>query len=206
MVGVEISRLRDSFLVSDAGGARREAGLLGGERTFAQIAREIAERFGVRFDRNMFFDIDVPGDALVVAVVAVANAAKIAVENTALNLASVQHADYRAHLWERLDRVYGPTAVSRKRTFKGSSSEIWEFDAAIKMGSQLTLFELVVPYANAVNSAITKFLDIQDLGTSAPNRIAVLTDIEKTPHLAVLARTARYIPVQASDEDYRRAA
>ena len=30
MVGVEISRLRDGFLVSDAGAARREAGLLGG--------------------------------------------------------------------------------------------------------------------------------------------------------------------------------
>jgi hypothetical protein len=30
MVGVELSKLRDGFLVSDAGAARREAGLLGG--------------------------------------------------------------------------------------------------------------------------------------------------------------------------------
>src|SRR5690349_10026292 len=56
MVGVEISRLRDGFLVSDAGSARREAGLLGGERTFVRIAGDIAARYGVRFDHNMIFD------------------------------------------------------------------------------------------------------------------------------------------------------
>jgi hypothetical protein len=56
MVGVEMSRLRDGFLVSDAGGARREAGLMGGEKTFVRLAGEVAERFGVRFDRNMIFE------------------------------------------------------------------------------------------------------------------------------------------------------
>src|SRR5512145_2322629 len=56
MVGVEISRLRDGFLVTDAGSARREAGLLGGETSFVQLAPEIAIRYGIRFDHNMFFD------------------------------------------------------------------------------------------------------------------------------------------------------
>src|SRR5215204_2203717 len=114
MVGIEISRLRDSFLVSDVGGARREAGLLGGERSFARIARDVAERFGVRFDHNMIFDLDVPEPELVTAVVAVANAAKMAVENTAMHLASVEHAGFRAYLWDRLEGVYGAKVVARK--------------------------------------------------------------------------------------------
>jgi len=80
MVGVEISKLRDGFLVTDAGGARREAGLMGGEKTFVRLAGDIAERFGVRFDRNMIFEMDVSVDDLVVVVAAVANAAKTAVE------------------------------------------------------------------------------------------------------------------------------
>jgi hypothetical protein len=131
MVGVEISRLRDGFLVSDVGGARREASLLGGERTFLRIAREIAQRFAVRFDKNMFFDMDVEERELVTAVIAVANAAKTAVENTAIHLASVEHADFRAHLWDRLQRLYGPKALDRKPSpFKGASEE-WEFDAII---------------------------------------------------------------------------
>ena len=59
MVGVEISRLRDGFLVSDGGVARREAGMLGGERSFSRIAHDIAHRFNVRFDHNMMFDLDI---------------------------------------------------------------------------------------------------------------------------------------------------
>ncbi len=114
MVGVEISRLRDGFLVSDSGGARREAGLLGGEKTFVRIAGEIADRFGVRFDRNMLFEMEVTVDELVVVVAAVANAAKTAVENTAMILATTEHADSRAVLWDRLGGVYGHKKIQRK--------------------------------------------------------------------------------------------
>src|SRR5260370_30063112 len=85
MVGVELSRLRSGFLVSDAGSARREAGLLGGERAFHRIAQDVAKRFGIRFDHNMMFDVDVEETQLVAAVMAVANAAKTAVENTAIH-------------------------------------------------------------------------------------------------------------------------
>src|SRR5262245_4676716 len=85
MVSVELSKLRDGFLVSDAGAARREAGMWGGERAFQRIAQEIAKRFGIRFDRDMIFDLDVAANELVSAVVAVGNAAKTAVENTALH-------------------------------------------------------------------------------------------------------------------------
>jgi hypothetical protein len=54
--------------------------MLGGERTFTRIAPDIAGRYGVRFDQNMIFDVEVTEDELVVAVISVANAAKTAVE------------------------------------------------------------------------------------------------------------------------------
>ena len=205
MVGVEISRLRDGFLVTDAGGARREAGLLGGERAFIRIAREIAERFCIRFDQNMFFEMDVAENELISAVVAIANAAKTAVENTAVHLASIEHADYQAYLWDKLEKVYGAKTITKKHKIKGSS-DLWEFDAAVQLKEHLAVFELVVPNANAVNSAVTKFLDVRDLGESAPRRIAVLTNIKTTPHLPVLGRTARIIPYDASDAEFREAA
>jgi hypothetical protein len=205
MVGIEISRLRDGFLVTDAGGARREAGLLGGERTFARVAHEVAERFGVRFDHNMIFDLEVTEDELVVAVIAVANAAKTAVETTALHLATVEHADYRASLWGRLERIYDTKSVARGQRVRGSSDE-WEFDAVVTIQGRLSLFEIVVPHPNAVSSAVTKFLDIRDLGEIAPSRIAVLTQKQRTPHIPVLARTARLINADDPDEVYRRAA
>jgi hypothetical protein len=205
MIGVEISRLRDGFLVTDAGGARREAGLLGGERTFVRIAGDVARRYGVRFDQNMIFDVEVADGELVGAVISVANAAKSAVETTALHLAATEHSDYRAMLWNRLERIYEPKLISRNQPIRGSSDE-WKFDAVVTIGSNLALFELVSPHANAVSSAVTKFLDIRDLGDAAPRRMAVLIKKDETPHLPVLARTARVMSVDDPDDIYRHAA
>jgi hypothetical protein len=206
MVGVEISRLRDGFLVSDAGAARREAGLIGGERSFVQLAPAIATRFGVRFDHNMFFDVNVSRDELVIAVSAIANASKAGVEETALRLAAVEHADYQTMLWEKLETVFTRRAVVRQVPFRGAHED-WEFDAAVQIGKRLSLFEVVTPYANSVNSAIAKFVDVKDLGKeAAPNRVATLTNKDRTPHLSVLANNARWIPADATDDMYREAA
>ena len=77
----------------------------------------------------------------------------------------------------------------------------------MRVGDRLALFEVVTPFAASVNSAVTKFLDVKDLGEAvAPARIAILTDQEKTQHRAVLGRTARLLPIDASDETYRAAA
>jgi hypothetical protein len=207
MVGVELSHLRDGFLVSDVGAARREAGLLGGERAFQRIAQDVAKRFGIRFDHNMMFDLDVAENELVAAVMAVANAAKTAVENTAIHLAATEHADHRAYLWDRLQSAYGTKAITREPVnFKGAS-ESWDFDAAVRTQGTLALFQVVTPNANSVNSAVTKFLDVLDLGEKlAPKRVAVLTNKDRTPRLLVLGRTSRILPADASDEQYRMAA
>lgn len=207
MVGVELSRLRSGFLVSDAGAARREAGLLGGERAFQRIAQDVAKRFGTRFDHNMIFDLDVGEIELVPAVMAVANAAKTAVENTAIHLAATEHADHRAYLWDRLQGLYGSAFSRESVTFKGASTDSYDFDAAVKAQGHLTLFQVVTPNANSVNSAVTKFLDIRDLGEKvAPHRVSVVTNIDRTPRLLVLGRTSRILSADASDEQYRMAA
>lgn len=205
MVGVEISRLRDGFLVSDGGAARREAGLLGGERSFIQLAPAIATQFGVRFDHNMFFDVNVERDDLVIAVSAIANASKAGVEETAMRLAAVEHADYQALVWSKLEHIFTPRAVAREAPFRGRHED-WEFDAAVQVHGRISLFEIVTPYANSVNSAVTKFLDIKNLGDDAPNRIAILTNKDRTPHFSVLTSTARWIGVNDNDETYLKAA
>jgi hypothetical protein len=205
MVNVEISILRDGFLVTDAGGARREAEMMGGEKTFMRIAGDIADRYGVRFDHHMIFDLEVLQPEVIAAVISVANAAKSAVETTAMHLASTEHADYRAYLWSRLERLHEPSRVFRNRSVRGSSDE-WRFDAVVQVHHQLTLFEIIAPHPNAVSSAVTKFLDIRDLGEAAPRRFAVVTDLKETPHLSVLARTARVVSISDPDDAFRQAA
>jgi hypothetical protein len=155
----------------------------------------------------MMFDLNVEEAELASAVMAVANAAKTAVENTAIHLATTEHADHRAYLWDRLQGAYGAHAVLREPvTFKGAS-ENWDFDAAIKARGSLVLFQVVTPNANSVNSAVTKFLDVLDLGeTLAPKRVAVVTNKDRTPRLPVLGRTSRILPADAPDEQYRMSA
>jgi hypothetical protein len=86
------------------------------------------------------------------------------------------------------------------------SSDDWRFDAVVQSHDQLSLFEIVAPHPNAVTSAVTKFLDILDLGETAPKRVAVLTDLCETPHLPVLAQTARIVSINDPDDTYRQAA
>jgi hypothetical protein len=207
MVGVELSRLRGGFRVSDSGSARREAELLGGERSFQRIAPDIAQRFGIRFDHHMMFALDVAHGDLLSAVVAVANAAKAAVENTAIEMATTEHADHRAFLWDKLQIAFGSDAFHRETAkFKGSTEQ-WDFDAGVRAGSNVVLFEIVTPHASSVNSAVTKFLDVRDLGDQiAPRRVAVLTNRARTPRLALLGRTARTLDADAPAQDYRKAA
>lgn len=206
MVSVEISRLRGDFLVSDGGAARREAAMLGGEKSFIRIATDIAQKFSVRFDRNMIFDLNVSEDMLLAAVVAVANAAKTAVENTAIHLAAIDHADYRAYILDRLEKIYSrPALITNSPRIRGASEE-WEFDAIVKASDKFAIYDIVNPNANSVNSAVTKFLDIRDLGPTAPTRIAVVVDEVHTPRLPVLGRTARILRFDASDKDYLEAA
>lgn len=204
-IGVEISRHRDGFLVSDMGAGASEADIVGGSRQFARLASEVAERFGVRFDHHMIFDLAVPQEELTVAVIAVANAAKSAVDATMLQLASREPIDTRAILWTRLDSIFDGARVYRNYKLRGSSDE-WTFDAVVETRRGETLFEIVNPHANAVSSAVTKFLDIRDLGDKAPRRVAVLPARSRTPHLAVLARTARIICQDDADEAFREAA
>jgi hypothetical protein len=204
-VGVEIARHHNGYLVSDMGGAMREAELMGGDRQFSRIAPDAALRYGVRFDHHMMFDIDVPESEAVAAVIAVANAAKAAVDLTMLQLAARETVDLKTLLWNRLDGIFLPGTVERNVVVTGSS-DTWTFDAVVTTNGRKTVFEMVSPHPAAVSSAVTKFLDLSDLGNDAPNRIAVLGNKLLTPYLAVLSRTATVVGQDDPDEVFRRAA
>lgn len=204
-VGVEIARHRGGYLVSDMGGAMREAELIGADRQFVRIAQDIARKYGVRFDHNMLFDVEVPQDEVMFAVIAVANAAKSSVEATAMQAASREPINLEAMMFARLERIFPKGQVRREAVIRGSSDD-WRFDAAVETDHGLTLFEFISPHANAVSSAVTKFLDIRDLGRSAPGRVAVLHKKSTTPHIAVLARTAKVIEHADPDAVYLEAA
>lgn len=193
------------FLVSDYGAARRESELMGGHRVFTRIARDVAARHSVRFDSDMFFDLEVPREALATAVMAVSNASKTATDATAETLSERRANDFREQLWDKLDRAFVGMQVQRQVEVRGASAP-WQFDAAVSLRDTIAVFDVVVPHATSVHAAVAKFLDLRDAGEKAPHRIAVLTEPTETPHKALLGRTARMVNLTSAAEGFRIAA
>lgn len=203
-----VVRLMDAsggFLVSDYGAGRRESELMGGHRIFTRIARDVASRHGVRFDSDMFFDLEVPREALIAAVIAVSNASKTATDATAEALSERRANDFREQLWDKLDLAFADAQVQRQVEVRGASS-VWQFDAAVPLDGNIAVFDVVVPHAMSVHAAVSKFLDLRDAGDSAPHRVAVLAKRSETPHIPLLGRTARMIDLASTADRFRSAA
>lgn len=202
-----VVRLLDAeggYLVSDYGAGRREAELMGGHRVFTRIARDTAARYQVRFDSDMFFDLEVPREALVAAVIAVANASKVAVDATAEALSERRANDQKTLMWEKLDTAFGG-GVEKQASVRGATAS-WDFDARIATPTGEIVFDLVRPFPSSVHAAVAKFLDLQDVGAAAPRRFAVISDMKETPHLALLGRTARIIDLKSRASQFKQVA
>lgn len=206
--GRVVLRFQDSpggFFISDNGAGRREADLMGGRNVFARVAKSAAERFAVRFDSDMIFDLEVPREALIAASIAVANASKLAVDQTAEKLSEHHASDQRSRLWERLESAFPGAFVAREAAFKGASAE-WKFDALVEINNHRAVYDLVLPHANSVHTAVSKFLDLRDLGENSPSRVAVIVNRDTTPHLPLLGRTAKIIDIANRAEAFKQAA
>jgi hypothetical protein len=203
-VVLRIEQSSEGYIVSDFGAGRREAELMGGGHLYSQIAKRAAERFAVRYDSFMLFELEVPREALVTAAIAVGNASKHAVETTAETLSEKRATDQRTVLWRLLEGVFPLGSVFRNERFTGHSDS-WEFDAVVQM-ERPALFQVVTPYPAAVNAAVAKFLDVKDSGADRTIRVAVPTDQEKTPHINLLGRTARIIALDSPRDAFRLSA
>jgi hypothetical protein len=194
-VVLRLDASRDGYFVSDAGAGRREAELMGGDRIYARIASNQAKRHAVNFDSDLIFDIEVPKDALVAAVVAVANASKEAVRETAERLSERKSELQRERLWRTLFGVFPRDRIIENAEFAGRS-ETWKFDALVQAERPM-LFHTVAPNPISAQSAVARFLDVKDSGGEETVRVSVATSLTETPHLQLLSRTSRVIQIDA---------
>ncbi|KPB01363.1 hypothetical protein [Ahrensia marina] len=194
------------YFVSDLGSAFREADIMNGASIFTRIARQTAAKFDIRFDSEMFFELEIPEDSLVAAALAVSNASRHAVEQVAESLSEKRADQQRDVLWQKLERAFRPERVEKDVEYRGASAN-WKFDALVSLdGGRRGLFELVQPSPVSVNSAISKFLDVSDLDDRNTQLNAVVTDRDKTAHLTLLGSRANVIPINAATELYLTAA
>jgi len=193
------------YVVSDDGSASYEAELMGASGIFNRAAREVSQKTGVRFNDHELFEIDAPVDRLPGFVAIVADAARMAVEHSAIKLAEHIEAEARLTISDRLISIFGKSAVTPDVRVAGASEHRWKFDASVTSGDRTVLFALTSPSAMSVASSFLKLDDVRRLDPP-PRSIALLTkrDDFKPDQITILNRAAKLIAAEAPDSEFRK--
>ena len=207
LVGVQIVGGPDTFTVTDAGAAMREAEFLGAEDLFRREARRVAAEFDLTFNNWELFEAQAPLNQLVECAAAVANAASLSMIRTADKFALRFDVRRREELSIRLARIYGAARVAKDVEISGASAKPWKFDAQVILPSgRPGLFSLVTPAPISVAFAYSKLDDVSRLDLP-PFLAAVLDGTFEPGDRALLARAARkIISVNDNDDVFRLAA
>lgn len=195
-----IEKSEKGYFLSDFGGASRETDLMGGRALFKRIAKKQALYYGVNFDSEMIFDIDVTIDNLVAAAAAIANASKSTVEDVTESLMRKKSEKQRDQLYRKLFSVFPRDSIQENFSYSGRSEE-WEFDAGIIFEKPI-LFQLVSPNINSINSTLTKFFDVKDNGSDQTVRVSLPAKFTDTPLIPLLSRVSTIVKIDDPDRIY----
>lgn len=207
LIGIQIVGGPETFTVTDAGTAMREAEFLGAEDLFRREARRVATDFGLTFNNWELFEAQAPFGQLVECASAVANAAALSMVRTADKFALRFDVRRREELSIRLTRIYGAARVAKDVEIAGASAKAWNFDAQVILPSgRPGLFSLVTPSPTSIAFAYSKLDDVSRLDMP-PFLAAVLDGTFEPGDKALLARAARkIISVNDNDDVFRLAA
>lgn len=205
-VVVRIDDGHPTFFVSDFGMGYNEAEMMGGGNIYSRHARTVADIAGVGFDNQAFFVIQASREQLPGAVVTIANCSQEAVAIVAHRIAERRISDESEFLYQRLESLFSPKAVTRDAEIVGASNTKWPVAALVQLGRRGAIFEPVVNHRTSVVTAAAKFHDIARLEHS-PARVAVVhKKADFGTYLGVLSQAASVINDDASDAAYRKVA
>jgi hypothetical protein len=193
------------FLVSDMGMGFEEADIMGAGRLFTHSASVVAVRAGVHFDRHTF-SIGIRREQLVGAVSVIAACSQEAVQLATFRLEEKKKADAADRLYERLYHLFSSAKVERDATVVGASNTPWTFTALVRADGHKAVYEPVSDHHNSVASALTKFIDLNQL-EHPPARIAVVRKKAALgTKLALISMAANVVEEDVSDETLERLA
>lgn len=203
-VAVQVEFDGATCLVNDMGNAQLEAELLGAsDYQFTRHGRTIAEQYGIGFDKNAFFVVQVPLENLEGAIRIVSSAsckAAMMVENS---INEQRERNDRDLMIDKMIEYFGKDKVERDIEIKGASQHPWHFLGRVR-GDHPLVFDCVTPYAASISAAHTKFDDISRI-PDRPNRAVGLHDPAafKEPQIRLLQRVAPTIPINSSRAEYQ---
>lgn len=206
MVVVEVERNRDRYWVSDAGHGLIEAEFMGAVEFFPRSARKSAEDFAVDFDGNAMFALWVSDTRLEAAIAAVANASSVASHDAIRRASEVQGRRQNEKIFEQISRVFGAKTVARSAEINGRHATWDAHNVVIFPNQRKAIFEYMTEHSNSVSSKFLMFSDIR-AKSDETSLNAVVRRIDQLDRKAQLVGdVANILPLDASDDVYRRSA
>lgn len=192
-VVIRVSGSAERFFVTDFGSGYMECDMAGYGDIYKRQARKISEMYGVKFDGDAFFSIEVPKDKIAGAVSVIASCSCEAVILASDKAAEKTANDTKDVLIERLNRTFGASKIIRSDHVFGASNHKWEFTASTIINDKKTLFEVASAHPNSVGAAAMKMHDVARLD-NPPNRVIFVPKKESLgTYLGVLSHSASVI-------------
>jgi len=201
---IHVRRDDEDYIVTDQGKGRYEAEMMGAGAVFMRLARQVATASGVEFDGDQMFAMRVSRDWLPNAVIFVATASRSAVEMAAERMIAHVEDTLRSRLKTALSSIYRDRAAFDVDV-AGASTKARKFDAVVRTGDKVTLFDIVMPSPVSISFAIVKFQDVAQL-QPVPGRIAFLGGEIDGADQTLLSQWASVTPFNDNREFLQRAA
>lgn len=206
MVVVRIGGGPDHYLVTDDGGAAREADMMGAApQLFARNGRRAAERSGVRFNSHEIFEVEAAADMLPGFVAIVADASRLAAQLTADSVAERLDRQTALSVADRVRDAFGSATVEERVEVVGASARAWRYAAIAQLPGRIVAFEAVTPAPSSVAAAYLKFDDVRRV-EGAPLQVACLVrrPAFSNENIVMLNRTAKLYDLAESGASLRR--
>jgi hypothetical protein len=204
-VTVKIDPVKGGIRVSDNGFAYREAEALGAQRSFGQVARNIAEDHGVNANRRVIYT-DATPQTLHGAITDVATASWLIASRIFERVSEGEEAEIEAQLAERLEAIFGSNHVKPQRTLHGASSSEWKLSAIVTVDHHIAAFQAVSGKHTSIYRTVAAFHDLASL--ERPPTLVAVVESKKAlgPRLGLLSQAGRVIEEGQPDEVFRKAA
>lgn len=196
-----------TFTVSDGGVVKFEAdATLHSMRALRTVARQKADEHQARYIDDGLYLLNIRPDRLKGAIISMANLTREIMDEVLLRSTKARRDLARDMLFERLDRAFGGDSVSHDAEIIGQSTAVYQVDAVVKRGDDLTVFNLFTRDPTSVSSAFMKLSDLHRLEWS-PRLVAVTRDPDRVgPKLQLITSVASVVRLDAGVSTFARAA
>lgn len=201
-VDVVVTKLGDSYIVSDAGGALKSALLHGRDEIGKALTKECA-RFSVEC-RDGVVEARVPSiEWLRSAILGVANASAHAVAVALARAHDAAEHELVERIYEELIRVLPKENVGRGGLYPGNSGKKRKYDFVAASKGAILLVNAVTPNHISISSKYVAFADLP-ANDAQVRKVAVFDRPLETPDVALITQVADLMPVGAIEKSVRR--